>query len=198
MATRGDAAGNAVDLTRGHKNGLFQPAADNQSEKQNDGQKHALAANKTSADMKPNPTARTMASQSWWESPEAHALFCDKKRSKGDNGDSLFPQEPHVEGRTERLKNGFTSANGWKTVFDDFDATDIWAPNDIFNIQMKCKHVSLALHVAMGDMLPAKKWMDCCDHAVKELERVDRFTHIGHARTVQRWHLSCRQNNESF
>jgi hypothetical protein len=114
MATRGDAAGSVIDLTRGHKNGLFQPAADNQSEKENDGQKHALAANKTSADAKPNPTARATASQSWWESPEAHALFCDKKRSKGDNGDSLFPRE-HDEGRTERLKNGFTLAHGWKT-----------------------------------------------------------------------------------
>jgi hypothetical protein len=147
--------------------------------------------------VKPNPTARAMASQSWWESPEeAHALFCDKKRSKGDNGDSLFPRE-HVEGRTERLKNGFTSEHGWKTVLDDFDAADICAPNDIFNIQMKCKHVSLALRVTLGDM-PGSTWMDCCDHAVKELERVDGFTHIGHARTVQQWHLSFRQNNESF
>jgi hypothetical protein len=34
MATRGDAAGNAIDLTQGHKNGLFQSAADNQSEKE--------------------------------------------------------------------------------------------------------------------------------------------------------------------
>jgi hypothetical protein len=33
MATRGNAAGNVIDLTRGHKNGLFQPAADNQSER---------------------------------------------------------------------------------------------------------------------------------------------------------------------
>jgi hypothetical protein len=104
----------------------------------------------------------------------------------------------HVEGRTERLKNGFTSAHGWKTVLDDFDAADICAPNDIFNIQIKCKHVSLALRVAMGDM-PGSTWMDCCaDHAVKELERVEGFTHIGHARTAQQWHLSFHQNNESF
>jgi hypothetical protein len=43
---------------------------------------------------------------------------------------------------------------------------------------MKCKHVSLALRVAMGGM-PGSAWMDCCDHAVKELERVEGFTHIG-------------------
>jgi hypothetical protein len=65
MATRGDAAGSVINLTRGHKNGLFQPAADNQSENENDGQKHVLAANKTSADAKPNPTVRATASQSW-------------------------------------------------------------------------------------------------------------------------------------
>jgi hypothetical protein len=59
MMTRGDAAGNVINLTRGHKNGLFQSAADVQSEQENDGQKHALAANKTSVDAKrwmQNPT----------------------------------------------------------------------------------------------------------------------------------------------
>jgi hypothetical protein len=40
-------------------------------------------------------------------------------------------------------------AHGWKLVVDDFDAKEICAPNDIFNIQMKCKYMSLALHIAL-------------------------------------------------
>jgi hypothetical protein len=38
------------------------------------------------AGMLPNATARATASESLWESPEAHALFCDLKRSTGDKG----------------------------------------------------------------------------------------------------------------
>jgi hypothetical protein len=139
-------------------------SVDKQSEKKDGGEKEVLAANKTSVDIKPNPAARAIASQSWWESPEAHALFSDVKRSKGDNGDSLFPRE-YVEARTERLKKGHTTAHGWKTVLDDFDANDICTPSDIFNIQMKCKYVSLALRIATEDM-PGSKWMECCERAV--------------------------------
>jgi hypothetical protein len=114
-------------------------------------------------DAKPNPTARAMASQNWCESPEAHASFCDVKRSKGgDNSDSPFPRE-HVEAQTaERLKNGFTSAQhagGWKTVLGNFDARDICTPSDIFNVQMKYKHLSLALRTAMEGM-PGSKWLN--------------------------------------
>jgi hypothetical protein len=91
MMTIGNSEENVIDLTRGNKNGHFQ-SADKQSEKENDGQKHVLAANKTPVDAKANPKARAMASQSWWwESPEAHALFCDMKRSKGYDGNSIFP-----------------------------------------------------------------------------------------------------------
>ncbi len=78
-------------------------------------------------------------------------LFCDVKRRAGDNGDLLFPRE-YVEGRIERLKQGFATAHGWKLVVDDFDAKEICTPNDIFNIQMKCKYVSLALRIAFEEM----------------------------------------------
>jgi hypothetical protein len=52
-----------------------------QSEKEDDAPNRNLVANKTSADIKPNPTARAIASQmSWWESPEARVLYCVVKR----------------------------------------------------------------------------------------------------------------------
>jgi hypothetical protein len=63
---------------------------DKQSEKEDDAQTKVLIANKTSSDIKPNPTAGAIASKSWWKSPEAHTLFCNVKRSTGDNGDCFF------------------------------------------------------------------------------------------------------------
>jgi hypothetical protein len=194
IATRRSGAHNVVDLTRSDKNGQFESAhMQSGDEKQ---PKVLLAANKTSSDIKPNQAARAVISQSWWESPEAHTLFCDVKRSTGENGDYLFPRE-YVETRIERLKNGFATAHGWKYIVDDFDAKEICTPNDIFNIQMKCKYVSLALRIALEDM-PARKWMECCERAVKELGRIEGHDHIRSPRTVQQWHLAFRQHNETI
>ena len=147
IATRRSNSANVVGLKRSDKSGLFQ-STNQQSEKD---AHPKLVANLTSADIKPNPTARAIANQTWWELPEAHVLFCDVKRRAGDNGNLLFPRE-NVEGRIERLKQGFATAHGWKLVVDDFDAKEICTPNDIFNIQMKCKYVSLALRIAFEEM----------------------------------------------
>ena len=147
-------------------------------------------------DIKPSPAAQVIANQTWWESPEAHQLFCDTNRGPGDNGEMIFPRE-YAESRIQRLIKGYSTAHGWRNVLNEFDANDICTPNDIFNIQMKCRYVSLALRIAVEDM-PGSKWMECCDQAVEELGRVDGHKYIQCPRTVQQWHLSFRQNNESF
>jgi hypothetical protein len=110
---------NVVDLSRSNKNGQFEA------------QNKVLVA----ADINPSSAATAIANQSWWESPEAHVLFCDVKRSAGDNGNLLSPRE-YVETRIERLKQGFATAQGWKLVVQDFDARDLCTPNDIFIVQM--------------------------------------------------------------
>jgi hypothetical protein len=176
---------NVVDLTRSN-NGQFEPPTQVLV-----GHKH-----KTSADIKPSAAATAVANQSWWESPEAHVLFCDVKRSAGENGDLLFPRE-YVETRIERLKQGFATAHGWKLVVQDFDARDLCTPNDIFTVQMKCKYVSLALRIALEEM-PGIRWMQCCERAIQEFGRVEGHDHIGSPKTVQQWHLTFRRNNESF
>jgi hypothetical protein len=88
-----------VELSRSNNNGQFEAPT------------RVLVANKSSADIKPNSAAIAVANQSWWESPKAHVLFCDVKRSAGENGDLLFPRE-YVETRIERLKQGFATAHG--------------------------------------------------------------------------------------
>jgi hypothetical protein len=71
----------------------------------------------------------------WWESPKVHVLFCDVKRSAGDNGDLLLPRK-YVETRIERWKQGFTMADGLKPVFQDFNVRVLCMPNVIFSLQM--------------------------------------------------------------
>ena len=103
VATRCSGEANIVNLTRANKYGQLQSMS-KPSEEENDApHRNVVVANKTSSGIKPNARAREIASQSWWESPEAHALFCDVKRSTGDNGDFLFPQE-YVEIRIARMK----------------------------------------------------------------------------------------------
>jgi hypothetical protein len=87
------------------------------------------------------------------------------------------------------------AAHGWKLIDDDFDAKEICIPNEIFNIQLKCNYASLALRIAIKDM-PGRKWMECCEQAVKELGRVEGHNHILNPWTVQQWHLTFHQNNK--
>jgi hypothetical protein len=123
-------------------------------------------------------------------------LFCDVKRSAGDNGDLLFPRK-YVETRIERWKQGFTMADGLKPVFQDFNARVLCTPNVIFSLQMKCKYVSLPLCIALEDM-PGIRWMQCCEWAIQEFGQVEGHDHIGSPKMAQQWHLTFRQNNESF
>ena len=60
------------------------------------------------------------------------------------------------------------------------------------------QYVSLALRSIAIDGTSGSRWMDCCKQAVRELERIEGHTYIGHVRTIQQWHLAFRQNNESF
>jgi hypothetical protein len=87
ITTRRSNSANVVDLTRSDKSGLFQ-SMNKHSEKDAEPK---LVVNMILADIKPNPTARAIANQTWWELPKAYVLFCDVKRRAGDNGDLLFP-----------------------------------------------------------------------------------------------------------
>jgi hypothetical protein len=62
---------------------------------------------------------------------------------------------------------------------------------------MECKYVSLTLRIALEEM-PGIRWLQCCERAMEEFGRVEGHNHIGSLKTVQQWHLTFRQNNESF
>jgi hypothetical protein len=97
----------------------------------------------TSVDIKPSPRATEIANQSYWESPEAHALFYEIKKGVGvgDESDLMLPRDC-VEERIKSLKQPLAGAHGWKLVVDDFDANELCSASDVFNIQMKLKYMS--------------------------------------------------------
>ncbi len=164
-------------MTQSDKNGQFEL-----TNKQSEWETKVLVANKMSSDIEPNQVARAVISQSWWESSEAHTLFCHVQRNIGENGDYLFQQE-YVETRIERLKNGFATAHRWKLVVDDFDAYELCSASDVFNIQMKSKYMSLSLRFPLAEM-NAGKWRDCCDDAVEHLDRLEGHQYVTSGKTI--------------
>jgi hypothetical protein len=176
-----------IDLTRNHvprndNSGLFESEIEDSAPKQlaQPLAEHFL----TSADIKPSPRAREIANESYWELPEAHALFCEIKNGVGvgDESDVMIPRDC-VQERIERLKQPSAGAHDWNLVVNDFDANELCSATDIFNIQMKSKYMSLSLRFELVEM-NAWKWRDCCNEAVNELNRLEGHTYITSGKTV--------------
>jgi hypothetical protein len=88
----------------------------------------------TAADIKPSPRATEIANESYWESTEVHALFCEIKNGVGvgDKSDVMLPRDC-VEERIEQLKQPSAGAHGWKLVVDDFGANELCSATDIYS-----------------------------------------------------------------
>jgi hypothetical protein len=102
----------------------------------------------------------------------------------------------HVEERIERLKQGFSSPQGWKLVLDD--TRDICTWHDTHGIQMKCKHLSLALHDALQDMGAGHTWEQCCQDAITNMSNFKELNHVTSPRAIMTWHMQFRANDECF
>jgi hypothetical protein len=105
-----------IDLTRNHvpqndNSGLFESEIEDSAPKQSLAQPLAEPF-LTSTDTKPSPRAREIANASYWESPEAYALFCEIKNGVGvkDESDVMLPQDC-AEERIERLKQPSAGAH---------------------------------------------------------------------------------------
>jgi hypothetical protein len=68
----------------------------------------------TSADIKPSPRATEIANESYWESPEAHALFYELKKGVGvgDESDMMLPRDCVKERILRQRKNREIQAVG--------------------------------------------------------------------------------------
>mmetsp|Transcript_29437 Transcript_29437/g.53921 ORF Transcript_29437/g.53921 Transcript_29437/m.53921 type:complete len:237 (-) Transcript_29437:190-900(-) len=102
-----------------------------------------------------------------------------------------------VRKRIERLRRGHTTVDGWKLTLDDLDTRDICSAHDIFNIQMKCKYLSVALRIALDEM-PLLTWRQCCDEAVARVNTWETHKHIKNGETIRIWHHDFRASSECF
>jgi hypothetical protein len=87
---------------------------------------------------------------SWWDSPNAFSLFgeqVDKNDEDANTDDDAWDVKVMVRKQIGRLRREDTAmtVGGWKLTLDDLDTRDICSAHDIFNIQMKCKYLSVTL-----------------------------------------------------
>jgi hypothetical protein len=95
---------------------------------------------KTETRVEANPIAQAILNQSWWYTGD------DAIRYFGAIDGEVLPNEYVVE-IIAKLQQGYTAAAGWKLVIDDFDQQDLCLPYKIFNFQLKCRYISLALKI---------------------------------------------------
>jgi hypothetical protein len=70
-----------------------------------------------------------------------------------------------IEQRIKKLTEAFSTPDGWKCVLDNQDSCQTCTPFQIYNIQMKCRYISIALQVAlrkMGQGAGGVTWLECC------------------------------------
>ena len=134
-----------------------------------------------------------------WNSEEGIQWFGIVEPSDNENDDI----KAVIKTRIERLKVAYQTPGGYKTVIEDADSNHYYSENDIFQLTWSCRYVVKALEIALEKMgMPNNwTWEDCCKAAVKQINDFEGWTKkslIGNYRTVQRWHLAFRKNNECF
>jgi hypothetical protein len=137
---------------------------------------------------------------SWWDSSNAFSLFgeqVDKNDEDANDDEEAWDVKLMVRKRIERLRRGHTTVGGWKLTLDDLDTRDICSAHDIFNIQMKCRYLTVALEIALDDM-PSLTWRQCCNEAVERVNRWEKHAHIKNGETIRIWHHDFRSSNECF
>jgi len=137
---------------------------------------------------------------SWWASSDAFSLFAEqinKNDEDANDDEEAWDLKAMVRKRIERLRRGHTTVGGWKLTLDDLDTRDICSSHDIFNIQMKCKYLSVALTIALDEM-PTLTWGQCCKEAVDRVNKWETHKHVKHGETVRIWHHDFRASGECF
>jgi len=121
----------------------------------------------------------------------------DKNDEDANDNEEAWDVKAMVRKRIERLRRGHTTVDGWKLTLDDLDTRDICSAHDIFNIQMKCKYLSVALRIALDEM-PLLTWRQCCDEAVARVNTWETHKHIKNGETIRIWHHDFRASSECF
>jgi hypothetical protein len=107
----------------------------------------------------------------------------NKNDEDANSDEDAWDVKAMVRKRIGRLRRGHTTVGGWKLTLEDLDTRDICSAHDIFNIQMKCKYLSVALRIALDDML-SLTWCQCCNEAVQRVNKWETHEHIKNGETI--------------
>jgi hypothetical protein len=131
--------------------------------------------------------SEAIQNQTWWDSPEAGKLFGEMVRQSSEEEEEMVRQfteteltklniREMIEKRIKGLRKGYSTSDGWRNTLDDFDSQNLCSSRDVFNIQMKCRYLVVALQVALDDM-PSRTWVECCKEAVKRVNEQEGYEH---------------------
>ncbi|KAL7532560.1 hypothetical protein ACHAWF_008635 [Thalassiosira exigua] len=136
-----------------------------------------------------------MPTQEWWSTTKAKNLFGIIDPQDEAANESIFAV---VENRIIQLRKGYSKAGGWREVVGGEDKDKkLCTENDVFQIQIKCRYLALALTIAQENM-PNWTWMRCIEEAVTRLNELDGVEYMTSAENVRIWHLQFRRQHESF
>ena len=154
------------------------------------------------SDAAPSPPANVAANeilnQDFFDSPEANILFGIIGVTTEEEDVSV---RTTIERRINKLTEAFSTPDGWKCILEDRDACQTCTPFQIYNVQMKCRYIAIALRVAlrkMGQGAGGVTWLECCRQAMDTVNEFNNNTYIKFHRTIQQWHLMYRRNSECF
>ena len=123
--------------------------------------KHSSTSYSTSQSSdSPRTKKQKLLGQTYWDSPEALALFCPNNLNNGSAADVL-------EKRIEILKL-CQKYDQWKLVIHGHDPDNLCSEYDKVIIRHKSLTLLLAYQIALTKM-PNKTWIQCCGNAVRQI-----------------------------
>jgi hypothetical protein len=114
-----------------------------------------------------NVAALEIQNQDYYDSPEANHLF-GRMRQETTAEDEVLVRTM-IQQRIDKLTKGFLHPNGWKGVLEDLDSNQTCSSHQIYNLQIKCRYIAIALCIAlqkMGRGAGGATWSDCCQEAM--------------------------------
>ena len=146
-----------------------------------------------------NVAALEIQNQDYFDSPEANHLF--GRIQQETTAEDEVSVRTTIHNRIQKLTEAFSTPAGWKCILEDRDSKQTCSAFQIYNIQIKCRYIAIALRIAlqkMGRGAGGATWLDCCQEAMNTVNQFNNITYIKFHRTIQGWHLLYRRNGECF
>jgi len=104
--------------------------------------------------------SQQIATQSFWESPEATKLFCPKE---DDNS-----VEETLQRRVKNLSSAVSATDGWRNIVEGPDPDNLCSDANINSMRQRCMLLCQAYLIALKRLVRGhgkSTWKACCDEA---------------------------------